>query len=215
MPDDPKDQEAPAPTVEHKQEPEREPGNTVPFVPYDDSSMNPHIYARSLWRPNAAVFDTNNQVFPPLLAKTIRYVDFGFTSTREYWTEVAEPAYQRFLNDETRGNAIAACLLLWPLHDWLWHEQHPGEDTRKRKTDYDQFQQQFFNNCPELAWLRDVADAGKHRGLGRADVRVREVAKTWPSNTLPLKIILDDGSEHNITDVLRRIVEYFRTAHFQ
>jgi len=64
MSDDPKEKEAPAPTVEQKQEPEREPGNTVPFVPYDDSSMNPHIYARRR-RLNAAL-DTNNQVFPPL-----------------------------------------------------------------------------------------------------------------------------------------------------
>jgi hypothetical protein len=143
----------------------------------------------------------------------IRYVDFGPVWTRKYWTEVAEPAYDRFVNHETRGNAIAAFLQLSPLPDWLWHEQHPGEDTRKSKG-YDQFRQQLFSNCPELAWVRDVADAGKHRGLGRSDVQVREVAKTWPSNTLPLKIILDDGSEHNITDVLIRIVEYFRKKHF-
>jgi hypothetical protein len=30
----------------------------------------------------------------------------------------------------------------------------------------------------------------------------------------PLKIVLDDGSEHNITDVLLRIVKYFRQTHF-
>jgi hypothetical protein len=89
-----------------------------------------------------------------------------------------------------------------------------GAGALSRK-DYDQFRQQFFSNCPELAWVRDVADAGKHRGLGRSDVQVREVARTWsPSNTLPLQIILDDGSAHNIADVLRRIAEYFRKTHF-
>ena len=138
---------------------------------------------------------------------------FRLYSAREYWTEVAEPACHRFINDESRGNAIAAFLLLWPLHDWLWHEQHPGEDTRKSKG-YDAFRQQLFASCPELAWLRDVADAGKHRGLGRANVQVREVAKTWPRNTQPLTMVLDNGTEHNITDVLLRIVEYFRKAHF-
>jgi len=71
-----------------------------------------------------------------------------------------------------------------------------------------------FASCPELALVRDVADAGKHRGLGRADVQVREVAKTWPRNTRPLTIGLDNGTEHNITDVLLHVVEYFRKIHF-
>jgi hypothetical protein len=210
MPDDRKDEEITKPQpLDGALE------NLPPFVPNDDSANFVALSGRMRAQmAGGAALTTNAQVFPPLLAKTVRYVDFGFTTAREYWTEVAEPAYQRFLNDETRGNAIAACLALWPLHDWLWHEQHPGQDTHKSKKGYDQFRQQFFNNCPELAWLRGVADAGKHRGLGRSDVRVREVAKTWPRNTLPLKIMLDDGSEHNIVDVLRRVVGYFRRAHF-
>ena len=147
------------------------------------------------------------------LSGKVRYVDFGFTSAREYWAEVAEPSYDRFVKEETRANAIAAFQLLAPLPDWLWHEQHPGEETRN-SPDYERFRQQLFANCAELAWLRDVADAGKHRGLGRSNVRVREVARTWPSNARPLTIGLDDGSEHAITDVLLRIVEYFRKTHF-
>jgi hypothetical protein len=161
MPDDRKDEEITKP-----QPSDGAPENLPPFVPNDDSAnfvalsgrIRAQIAGYGALTTNAQVFPplfTNAQVFPPHTAQTVRYVDFGFTSTREYWTEVAEPAYQRFLNDETRGNAIAACLLLWPLHDWLWHEQHPGEDTRKRKKSYDQFRQQFFNNCPELAWLRE------------------------------------------------------------
>jgi hypothetical protein len=189
----------------------------VPFVQNDDSS---HLVAvahaqRQRWRMNASLY-MNNQP-PPLpltvLSGKVLYVDFGFNSAREYWTEVAEPAYERFLNDESRGNAITAFLVLWPLHDWLWHEQHPGENTRNNK-DYELFRQRLFVDCQELAWLRDVADAGKHRGLGRANVQVREVAKTWPRNTQPLTIVLDNGTEHNITDVLLRVVEYFREAHF-
>jgi hypothetical protein len=202
MSDDPDDQEARAKDA------------LPPFVQNDDSS---HLIAaaHAQRRMNPALYNIDNQ--PPLpllvLGGKVLYVDFGFSSAREYWTEVAEPAHHRFVKDKTRGNAIAAFLLLWPLHDWLWHEQHPGEDTRNSR-DYEQFRQQLFGNCPELAWLRDVADAGKHRGLGRSNIQVREVAKTWPSNTQPLKIVLDDGSEHNIADVLLRIVEYFRKTHF-
>jgi hypothetical protein len=185
-----------------------------PFVQNNDSS---HLIAaahpRRRWRINRSLY-MNNQPLPPLpVLNGVRYVDLGFSSARQYWTEVAEPAYDRFVKDETRWNAIAAFLLLGPLHDWLWHEQHPGEDTRKSK-DYEPFRRQLFSDCSELAWLRDVADAGKHRFLGRRDVQVREVAKEWPSNTQPLKIVLDNGSEHNITDVLSRIVKYFRETHF-
>ncbi len=189
--------------------------SAVPFVQNDDSS---HLVAaahaqRQRLRRDASLYMNNQPPLPlAVLTGKVLYVDFGFTSAREYWTEVAEPTYDRFINDESRGNAIAAFLLLWPLHDWLWHEQHPGEDTNSK--DYGMFRQQLFANCPELAWLRDVADAGKHRGLGRANVQVREVAKTWPRNTQPLTIVLDNGTEHNITDVLLRVVEYFRKAHF-
>jgi hypothetical protein len=190
--------------------------SAVPFVQIDDSS---HLIAAAYaqqqrWRSHASLYMNNQPPPMPLavLSGKVLYVDFGFTSAREYWTEVAEPAYERFINDESRGNAITAFLVLWPLHDWLWHEHHPGEDTRSK--DYEPFRQQLFANCPELAWLRDVADAGKHRGLGRANVQVREVAKTWPRNTQPLTIVLDSGTEHDITDVLLRVVEYFRRAHF-
>jgi hypothetical protein len=139
----------PHPTVEQQQEPERERGNTVPFIPYDDSSMNPHIYRRR--RPTAVVLDPNSQVFSPLLnnrGKTVRYVNFG------------------------------------------------------------------FSDCPELAWIRDVADAGKHCGLGRPTLEVREVVNTWPLNTTPLTITLDDGRTHDFADVLSRVIEYWRTKHF-
>jgi hypothetical protein len=210
MSDDRKDEQV------HQSKPsESAPENAPPFTPNVDSSdvvaLSGRIQARTA---GAGALSINAQVFPPLIPGTVLYVDFGFTSACEYWTEVAKPAYERFVNEENRGNAIAACQALWPIHDWLWHDQHPGQDTGKNRKDYEQFREQIFKNCPELAWVRDVADAGKHRGLGRRDVRVREVAKTWPSNMLPLKIILDDRTEHSIADVLIRVVEYFRKTHF-
>lgn len=80
------------------------------------------------------------------LARTIgkvQYVDFGFTSVREYWSEIVVPAVDRFLNDETRANAIEASTVLWHLVEWLWHEQHPGEDTDGNKN-YKTFCKQHF-----------------------------------------------------------------------
>jgi hypothetical protein len=217
MSDDPKEKEAPVPSVEQIQEPEHVPGKTVPFVPYDDYSMNSHLYLRRR-RSNAAALDTNNQVFPPLLntnrGKTVQYVDFGFTSAREYWAEVVLPAYECFKADPSRGKAIIASFPAWHIQDWIWHEQHPGEDTRNSNKEYTQFQEKLFDDCPELTWIRDVADAGKHRGLGRSTLEVRKVINTWPLNTTPSIIKLTDGAEHDFADVLSRVIEYWRTKHF-
>jgi hypothetical protein len=196
------------------QPPETEPANTVPWVP-DESSMNPHLYRAR--RPNAAALDTNNQVLPPLPLRTtgraVQYVDFGFTSAREFWDEVVLPAYECFKAEPTRGKAIMACFPAWHIQGWIWHQQHPGEDTRNN-SDYQQFQQRLFANCPELQWIRDVADAGKHRGLGRQTVEVREVKGTWPLNATPLTMTLDDGTRHDFADVLERVIEFWRGNHF-
>jgi hypothetical protein len=215
MSDDRKEEEAPAPPVEHKQDPQGEPGNAVPFVPYiDDTNMRP-IFVRR--RPSSAALDANNQVFPPLplatRGRTVQYVDFGFTSAREFWSELVLPSHERFKADPSRANAMIASLVAWHVQDWIWHDQRPGEDTRNSK-DYPLFQAKLFNDCPELAWIRDVADAGKHRGLGRPTLEVREVANTWPLNTTPSTIKLDDGTVHDLADVLSRVIEYWRTRYF-
>jgi hypothetical protein len=215
MSDDLKEKDAPASSVDRKRE--GEPGNTVPFVPDDASSMNPHIHDRSRWRPNAAALDTNNQVFPPLpisnRGKTVQYVDFGFTSAKEFWDEVVLPAYECFKTEPSRGKAIIASFAAWHIHDWRWHDQHPGEDTRNSKG-YTRFQEKLFDECPELMWIRDVADAGKHRGLGRSTLEVRQVRNNWPLNSTPLTITLNDGTQRDFTDVLSCVIEYWRKRHF-
>jgi hypothetical protein len=147
--------------------------------------------------------------------KSLKYVDFGFTSAREFWDEVVLPAYECFKAEPTRGKAIMASFAAWHIQDWIWHQQHPGEDTRRSK-DYQPFQEKLFLDCPELPWIRDVADAGKHRGLGRQKpkVEVREVKGTRPRNVAPLIVTLDDGTQHDFADVLGRVIEFWRAKYF-
>jgi hypothetical protein len=76
------------------------------------------------------------------------------------------------------------------------------------------FQQKLFQECPEIGWIRDVADASKHRRLDRSDVQVREVANNWPMNTSPRSIKLEDGTVHELSDVLSRVIEYWRANYF-
>jgi len=165
------------------------------------------------------------------MAKPVKYVDFGFASAREFWAEVVVPTCDRFKLEPTRANAIIASLHVWHLHEWIWHEQHPGVDTRGN-SDYSDFKNALFRDCQELAWIRDVADAGKHRGLGRS-VEVSEVVSkrrligslnTAPLNTMPLNsahavttpllLMFENGNVCGFGDVLSRVVEYWRMKYF-
>jgi hypothetical protein len=74
-----------------------------------------------------------------------------------------------------------------PVHEWIWHEQHPGEDTRHNDK-YQKFQSEIVGHCPELAWVRDVADASKHCGLARQAAKgmsARAIARELEAQKLP------------------------------
>jgi hypothetical protein len=161
------------------------------------------------------------------------YIDFGFRSAREFWAELVVPAYERFKAEPIRANAISASVHAWHVQDWIWHDQHPREDTR-RNPKYKKYQDDLAKDCPQLALIRDVADAGKHCGLGRQTVEVKQVASktrfvgpfntaqfnTMPFNHMysvrtPLVITLTDGSVHGFAEVLSRVIDYWRAHHFQ
>jgi hypothetical protein len=163
-----------------------------------------------------------------IASKTVLYIDFGYTSARQYWVENVMPAYDKFQAQPNGATAIDASIPAWHVHDWIWHEQHPGEDTQ-HNPGYKKFQKDLINDCSELAWIRDVADAGKHRGLGRKNAEVRRVAtqtrmirRTGGPNQVvrriiwvtPLTVTLSDGSTLGFADVLSRVIDYRRTKHF-
>lgn len=163
------------------------------------------------------------------LPKVIQYIDFGYTSAHQFWLEVVLPTYERFKAEPTRQNAILAALSAWHVHEWLWHEQHPGENTWKNR-DYESFLDQLLKTCPELAWIRDIADASKHRGLGRSTVQVKRTRSEnryiGPLGTVgcgelalgelrvvstPLIITLTDGSTYGFAQVLSGVIEFWKT----
>ena len=133
----------------------------------------------------------------------VRYVDLGFTSARQFWIEVGLPAYKRFIDDPNGRTAIEAACQSWHVHEWLWHE-----DQR------------------ELAWVQDIAEAGKHCGLKRLSVTVARAAQlpvfvTFGKEPIifcgattmygsTLQIELDDGSRHDVTSVLAMAVAFWK-----
>jgi len=164
-----------------------------------------------------------------------REVKLGLTSAKEYWAEIVLPAYAQFQAEPNRANAVNAAVTAWHVHEWIWHEQRPGGDTSETLPS---FRKTLFDECHEMHWIRDVADASKHRKLGRSsppgkrkDVqRVASEARlvgslnSGPLNTMamneaclvrsPLAIMLTDGSTYGFGEVLSHVIDYWRTKYF-
>jgi hypothetical protein len=156
---------------------------------------------------------------------TLRYIDLGINSAKQFWSEVVLPDYDQFTKSHTARDAIHVALSTWHLHDWVLCEQ----PSSTKKPD---FQNNLICACPELGWIRDYAETAKHRRLNRPG----EVKKVEPDSqvesihpislgefgslsvairgTSPVTMVLDNGISHQFSDVLSRVIDYWRTHWF-
>lgn len=155
--------------------------------------------------------------------RSVRYVDLGYSSAREWWDEVGLPAHRRFVDEGSRQTAVDACMHAWHVHEWHWHEMNPGSDTRGN-ADFTKFQHELVTACPELEWVRDFADASKHRGLGRPGT-VTAVHNKRPVSILlglrdasgrslmsparPVTLELTDETTVPLSEVLETVVSFW------
>lgn len=161
--------------------------------------------------------------------RSVLYVDFGFTSAKEFWREVGMPAYGRFTATQNRGTAIEASTHAWHVIEWVWHDNNPGADTQGNQT-FVAFRDGLIAACPELAWVRDIAEAGKHRGLGRSGVVVGSVDTRKPAAVTfggtpvtfagqagvfggGLTILMLDGMQYQVAPVLATVIAFWE-GHF-
>ncbi len=86
----------------------------------------------------------------------LKFIDLGLKSAKEFWRKIVLEDYQQFRKAPNARTAMASAGSCWHLHDWVWHELKPTMD----KAD---FQNGIIKDCPQLGWVRDVADASKHR----------------------------------------------------
>jgi hypothetical protein len=119
---------------------------------------------------------------------TLQYIDLGWTSAKQFWTEVVEPDYKRFADKGSTRDGVHAALTAWHLHDWVFLDQHPSGGTKEEKK---RFQEKLIADCPELGWIREYAEGAKHRAL---KLPGRKVEKVKPSRRVETTIpILTDG----------------------
>jgi hypothetical protein len=159
--------------------------------------------------------------------RSVREVDFGYSTAREYWSEIVLPSYERFRENQKRYTAIEASWPAWHVHEWVWYDANPDVNP-ERNSAFASFREQLLNDCPELAWVRDIADAGKHRYLGRS----AEVQRVHPTSkalsigpgmgflatgsggilmaSAGLEIELTDGTKHYVSAVLDTVIEFWR-----
>jgi hypothetical protein len=108
---------------------------------------------------------------------SVTKIDFGPRSARDYFGLHVMPANSRFLKISNQENAIAVAKSLWDTTGWLWSDRNPGVDRRDQPAVASAFDEDLVNRCPDLQYMRDLADATKHGGeLGRSSVVVNGVS---------------------------------------
>jgi hypothetical protein len=152
--------------------------------------------------------------------RQVTYIDIRLNSIEEYWDNLVVPNVKEFRTSPSSRSLFNAAGSMWHLHDWVWHDRNPGQDSRGAS--FDTYRNDLLNRCPELGWLRDIADAAKHRGLGRLP-RVQEAEPQVISGVyrgllalgtdeyLEFFLVLNDGSKHAMRTVLNTAVEFWRT----
>lgn len=152
----------------------------------------------------------------------VKYIDFGLNSLDKYWGKLVVPNVQAFRATPSSVSVFNAALSLWQLHDWVWHDRNPGQNSGGPT--FNVYRNGLLRACPELGWLRDIADAGKHRGLGR----LPQVQGAHPhvvggvdnllllgvsggGGRLTFFLVLNDDSKHEMGAVLNTVIGFWRT----
>jgi hypothetical protein len=154
--------------------------------------------------------------------RVVTYVDIGLNSVEDYWGKLVVPDVTAFRTEPSAPSVFRAALSVWHLHDWVWHDRNPAVDSSGPA--FTAYRAALLAACPELGWLRDITDAGKHRGLSRQpEVKGAEpqrvpfgitsssrVSRIVGQTVLKCFLVLNDGSIEDLDTVLRTAVAFWR-----
>jgi hypothetical protein len=89
----------------------------------------------------------------------VTYIDMGLNSVEAYWDGLVVPNVRAYQIEPSPPSLFNAAQSVWHLHDWVWHDRNPGKDSSG--PDFRAYRRDLLDTCPQLGWLRDIADAGK------------------------------------------------------
>jgi hypothetical protein len=114
----------------------------------------------------------------------IQYPAIGLDSAQAHLHDVLLPAYERFTESETLEKMRQFAEAAWNIPERHWHDKGCVPPGKRGKQ---QFTEELFKACRELRWMRDIAETGKHTGLGRPDVEVARITgEENPGGTLEI-----------------------------
>jgi hypothetical protein len=154
-------------------------------------------------------------------------IDLGVSSAQDYLDQHVAPAQSRFIDIPSQVNALDLADVLWDTVGWIWSDLYPGIDERDAKQAAKMLSDKRLARCPDLAIIRDLADAKKHGGqLGRSCVIVEGISgsgspggKTFTSSVYgtneskpecTLKVDLKDGSQREMKEALANVYKFLR-----
>jgi hypothetical protein len=162
--------------------------------------------------------------------ETVR-IDWAIPDAVSYFGTVVLPNIVMFDSSPTIQLAMNAVQSLWNLHEWYWHDLHPNQDPGDKchKATFAAFRVQLIKECPEISYIKDLAEAAKHCRLHRKSLPVKRVdpngggAGGWNmpyggynvgaftySSGQPL-VTFDDGSApRTIGDIMKAVGEFWR-----
>lgn len=149
---------------------------------------------------------------------TVQYVDIGLGSVEDYWREIVTPAVRDCRGVPSTRSAFQAAHAVWHLHDWVWHQRNPKQDASGSL--FNAYYNTMLTNCRELGWLRDIANAGKHRGLSRGTLGIASAERQWLSrgsdgsgsvqSPMPVyNIKLTDSTWRDVNALLQTAIDYW------
>jgi hypothetical protein len=115
----------------------------------------------------------------------VKVFNYGAHSACDYWILVTKPDIEAFRESRSPRTAIHVVKSLWGQLEWYAQEQ--GTEPRSH-----------FEQCPALAWIKDIADSAKHCGLHNHQ---RQVKHMGIQNTGALAYGVAGGYEYRREDI--------------
>jgi hypothetical protein len=144
----------------------------------------------------------------------VKVFNYGVQSAQDYWVLVTRPDVEEFKRLRSPRTVAHVVQSLYGLLQWHADEYGNVEDF-------------YFQQCPELAWIKDIANSAKHRGLDRkreavANMGLKQTGLLaygvaggygMPSggygSSEPVAI-LDDHTEHRLIDFIEKVEAFWQ-----